>query len=123
LFDSEGSLPEWQTIGFKPVEPGEGTSHHIGGPISPLITLFSTIMEAHDARYTEDKDFVRTIAIPILGINTNEFDISRERSEELYQSGKRGRKSSSPLGTLSNMLTNIAGIRLQKRWVPNLEIN
>jgi NTE family protein len=89
LFDSEGSLPGWPTFGFKLVEPEEGKPHHIGGPISLLLALFSTMMEAHDARYIKDQDFIRTIAIPTLGIKTTEFDISRERSEALYQSGRK----------------------------------
>jgi len=89
LFDSEGSLPEWPTIGFKLVEPDEGKPNQIRGPISLLMALFSTMMEAHDARYIEDQDFVRTIAIPTLGIKTTEFNISRERSEALYQSGRQ----------------------------------
>jgi len=47
------------------------------------------MMEAHDARYIEEDQFVRTIPIPTLGIGTTEFDISRERSKELYQSGRQ----------------------------------
>jgi NTE family protein len=46
-------------------------------------------MEAHDARYIKEENFVRTLAIPTLGVQTTEFDISRERSEELYQSGRK----------------------------------
>jgi NTE family protein len=87
LFDSEGGEPEWPTIGFKLVEPDEGKPHNINGPVSMLTALFSTMMEAHDARYIEDKDFVRTVPIPTLGIKTTEFDITHERSEALYQSG------------------------------------
>ena len=89
LFDSEGSIPEWPTFGFKLVEPEEGTPHQVRGPISLLTALFSTMIEAHDARYIEDEQFVRTIPIPTLGVGTTEFDISRERSEALYQSGRQ----------------------------------
>jgi len=89
LFDSEGSIPEWPTFGFKLVEPEEGTPHQVRGPISLLTALFSTMMEAHDARYIEDEQFVRTIPIPTLGVGTTEFDISREKSEALYQSGRQ----------------------------------
>jgi NTE family protein len=45
------------------------------------------MMEAHDARYVDDKDFVRTIPIPTLGVQTTQFTLSRERSEALYWSG------------------------------------
>ena len=88
LFDSEGEVPEWPTIGFKLVEPEEGTPNNIRGPISLLGALFSTMMEAHDARYIKDENFIRTIPIPTLGVKTTEFDLSRERSEALYQSGR-----------------------------------
>jgi NTE family protein len=89
LFDSEEGLPEWPTIGFKLVEPDEGKPNSIRGPISLLTALFTTMMEAHDARHIKDKDFVRTVGIPTLGVKTTDFDISRERSEALYQSGRQ----------------------------------
>lgn len=88
LFDAEGGIPDWSTFGFKLVEPEEGTPHRVRGPVSLLAALFSTMMEAHDARYIEDAQFVRTIPIPTLGVGTTEFDISREKSEALYQSGR-----------------------------------
>jgi len=91
LFDSEGNVPEWPTFGFKLVEPDEGQEipHRVSGPISLLTALFSTMMEAHDARYIEDEQFSRTIPIPTLGVRTTEFDISKEKSEALYQSGRK----------------------------------
>jgi len=90
LFDTQGKAPEWPTFGFKLVEPEEekGVFHPIKGPISMLVALFSTMMEAHDARYIKDENFVRTIPIPTLGVKTTEFDISMDRSLKLYQSGR-----------------------------------
>lgn len=90
IFDSEG-IPDWPTFGFKLVEPEEKLEipHRIGGPISLLSGLFSTMMTAHDARYIRDEQFVRTIPIPTLGIGTTEFDVSKEKSEALYQSGRQ----------------------------------
>lgn len=90
LFDTEGEVPEWPTFGFKLVEPEQEHEipHHVRGPISLLTALFSTMMEAHDARYIKDEQFIRTIPIPTLGVGTTEFDISREKSEALYQSGR-----------------------------------
>jgi len=91
LFDTEGDVPEWPTFGFKLVEPEEAGQipNRVRGPISLLAALFSTMMEAHDKRYIKDEHFARTIAIPTLGVGTTEFDISREKSEVLYQSGRR----------------------------------
>ena len=90
LFDNEGSIPEWPTLGFKLVEPGEENPipHAVRGPIGLLTALFATMMEAHDARYIKDGHFVRTIPIPTLGVGTTEFDIPRDRSEALYESGR-----------------------------------
>ena len=89
LFDNEGAVPEWPTIGFKLVEPEEGAPNNIRGPISLIGALFSTMMEAHDARYIEDENFVRTIPIPTLGVKTTDFDLSRDKSEALYESGRK----------------------------------
>ncbi|MDO8568706.1 MAG: patatin-like phospholipase family protein [Dehalococcoidales bacterium] len=90
LFDTDGGEPGWPTIGFKLVEPEEQVevAHKVRGPISLLAALFGTMMEAHDARYIKDENFVRTIPIPTLGVGTTEFNITRERSEALYQSGR-----------------------------------
>jgi NTE family protein len=90
LFDTNGKVPEWPTFGFKLVEPEQKheIANQVRGPISLLTALFSTMMEAHDARYIKDEQFVRTIPIPTLGVGTTEFDISREKSEALYQSGR-----------------------------------
>ena len=89
IFDSE-STPDWPTFGFKLVEPESALEipHRINGPISMLTALFSTMMEAHDAQYIKDEQFVRTIPIPTLGVGTTEFNLSRERSEALYESGR-----------------------------------
>ena len=87
IFDDDSEEFPWPTFGYKLVEPDEGQPNDIKGPLSMLGALFSTMMEAHDARYIEDKDFVRTIPIPTLGIQATDFDISRERSEALYESG------------------------------------
>jgi NTE family protein len=90
LFDTPGVTTSWPTFGFKLVEPEtEGGYWNIKGPISLLTALFSTMMEAHDARYIKNMNFARTIAIPTLGIGTAEFDLSKERSEALYQSGRQ----------------------------------
>ena len=89
LFDTEGDVPEWPTFGFKLAEPDENVPHQIRGPISLLAALFSTMAGAHDARYIKDEQFKRTIPIRTLGVGTIDFDISREKSEALYQSGRK----------------------------------
>jgi NTE family protein len=95
LFDTDGEVPAWPTFGFKLVEPEQRNeiANDVRGPISLLTALFSTMMEAHDARYIKDEQFVRTIPIPTLGVGTTEFDISKEKSEALYQSGREAAKA------------------------------
>jgi NTE family protein len=88
LFDSVG-VPEWPTFGYKLVDPSEGRPHTVTGPLTLLSALFSTMMEAHDARYIEDKNFVRTICIPTLGVRTTEFDITPPQKDALYQAGRK----------------------------------
>jgi len=88
LFDCEGP-PPWPTFGFRLVEPEAGRSREIRGPVSFLAALVATMLEAHDARYIEDADFVRTIAIPTLGVGTVDFHLSREQAEALFEAGRR----------------------------------
>jgi len=88
IFDDPTIKNPHPTLGYKLVEPGEGKPNEITGPISLFSALFSTMMEAHDARYIKDHNFARTIPIKTLGVGTTEFDISREKSEALYQSGQ-----------------------------------
>jgi len=71
------------------VRQDEGAPHPVRGPISLLAALFSTMSEAHDARYVKDAEFVRTIPIPTLDVKTTDFSLSREKSEALYQSGRK----------------------------------
>jgi len=87
LFDDGTPDPPWPTIGYKLVEPSEGKPNTVRGPISLFAALFATMMEAHDARYIQDSNFVRTVPIPTLGVQTTEFDLSPERRDALYQSG------------------------------------
>ncbi|MES4785510.1 MAG: hypothetical protein C4294_06505 [Nitrospiraceae bacterium] len=90
LFD-EGQEPAWPTFGFKLVEPAEeveGVKHTINGPITMLAALFSTLMEAHDARYIAGQNFARTIAISTLDVRTTDFDITPQKSEALFKSGQ-----------------------------------
>jgi NTE family protein len=86
LFDSDAE-PAWPTFGFKLVDPSEGKHHEINGPLSMFGALFTTMMEAHDARYIEDASYVRTIGIPTTGVQSTDFDLSGARADRLYQSG------------------------------------
>ncbi|PZE22220.1 patatin-like phospholipase family protein [Paenibacillus xerothermodurans] len=77
------------TIGFQLVGRGANQPNKIAGPVTMMKALFSTMMDAHDERYIEDVNRFRTVKIPTLGVTTTQFDITAERSRELYQSGYR----------------------------------
>ncbi|HSM81604.1 MAG TPA: patatin-like phospholipase family protein [Nodosilinea sp.] len=89
LFDDGTSEPAWPTFGYSLVDPNQNQPHEVNGPISMLKALFSTMMEAHDARYIESRNFVRTIPIPSMGVQTTDFSLSEQQKHELYDSGRR----------------------------------
>ncbi len=98
LFDAE-DRPRFPTFGLLLVEPPTRTSvadRLSGAPgqvsrshsiIEYLKTIAQTLTEAHDRMHVEEADFARTIAIPTLGVRTTDFDLTRERATELYDSG------------------------------------
>ncbi len=51
--------------------------------------LFATMMEAHDRMYIENGAFARSIPIATKGVTATEFDLSKDRAEMLYQSGRQ----------------------------------
>lgn len=87
LFDRNEGPEQLPTIGFKLVGPNEGQPNNIRGPLSMLKAVVDTMMDAHDNRYIEDKNFARTIAIPTLGVRTTDFNITREKCRLLFRSG------------------------------------
>ncbi|MDF5715565.1 MAG: patatin-like phospholipase family protein [Rhizonema sp. NSF051] len=87
LFDDGTPDPAWPTLGYKLVDPDMDKPHDIRSPLSLFTAMFYTMMEAHDARYIEDKNFARSIPIPTVGVQTTQFDISLRKRDELYKSG------------------------------------
>jgi NTE family protein len=92
VLDDGSSQPAWPTLGYKLVDPQESRPHSIHGPLSLFGALFATMMEAHDARYIQEKDFARTIPIPTGDVRTTDFDISQEQVQWLYESGLKAAK-------------------------------
>lgn len=87
LFDGEKGPGRRPTIGFRLSGPHEGRPHDVTGPVSMLAALFNTMLEAHDNKFIEEEHSLRTITIPTAGVRTTDFNISREKTRELYQSG------------------------------------
>ncbi|NOU99365.1 patatin-like phospholipase family protein [Paenibacillus planticolens] len=76
-------------IGFQLVGKTETPTHKIKGPITMLEALFGTMLSAHDERYIEQKNRFRTVKIPTLGVGNTQFNLSKELSLSLYDSGYR----------------------------------
>jgi len=99
LFDSDGA-PAWPTFGLKLVEPDPRTPISerlpddvrarggIGAVVDYAKGLVATMTEFYDRLYLEKDTFVRTIAIPTLGISSTEFNLSRDQALQLYQAGR-----------------------------------
>ena len=89
LFDAAlGQTPRWPTYGFKLVEPDSGEPSASRLPHQYIMSLISTMMEAHDKAYINVRDFQRTVGIPTMGIQTTQFDLSDEDKILLLRAGQ-----------------------------------
>jgi len=94
ILDNGKPNPPWPTFGLKLVDRvrDNGQVHEepcrIRGPLSLCRAMFSTMMDAHDARYIQQKNFDRTIAIPTMGVRTTDFDLRPEKGETLRLAGQ-----------------------------------
>jgi NTE family protein len=100
LFDCPpGTPPAFPTFGMLLVAPGQaapllpaaqapGQVPKIGSDIDFLKAIAETMMEAHDRFYVDQANYARTIPIPTLGVQTTEFNISSDRAQALFSSGK-----------------------------------
>lgn len=86
IFDEE-HYPRWPTFGFRLVSKDEIEPHKIESPISMSTAIINTMLDAHDKKYIEEQDYVRTILVPNLGVKTTDFTITEERKEDLFYSG------------------------------------
>jgi NTE family protein len=90
LFDSR-STPRWPTFGYRlrGANPGK---MEIKGPLSLLIALVSTMLEAHDRRYIEEHDAARTIFIPVEDVKATDFQLTEKKRRQLVNYGKKEAK-------------------------------
>lgn len=89
IFDTDGT-PRWPTVGFRIVEgvPSK-TSTGKTDIVSYIFDIVNTMLDRNEDVYLADKDAVRTISIPSLGIKTTDFDITREEGLKLFKEGYR----------------------------------
>jgi len=73
-------------VGFCLVDDGETRPVH--GVLSMFVAIVETMLEARDKRYLEDEKLT-TVQIPTLGVQTCDFDLSRDKQEALYLAGRK----------------------------------
>lgn len=89
LFDTK-ETPRWPTFGFR--LSGPKRIHHpkkVKGLVDITLALFKTMMEAHDKRYIESHNAVRTIFITGIPVSVTQFGISKEEKLQLIELGKK----------------------------------
>ncbi len=89
LFDAEGDAePRWPTYGFKLLEPDSDKPSPSKWPHQFIMSLVSTMLDAHDKAYIDRANFDRTIGIPTMGIQTTQFDITDDDKNLLLRAGQ-----------------------------------
>lgn len=87
IFDSD-NIPRWPTFGFK-LSGGILNCNKKGNIsiISYITRLINNIIDKNHEAYLRSKDAVRTCYIPINYVEVTEFNISKEKCLELFNSG------------------------------------
>lgn len=89
LFDAKaGNTPQWPTYGFKLLEPDSDKPSPSKWPHQFIMSLVSTMLDAHDKAYIDQANYERTIGIPTMGIQTTQFDLTKEDKTLLLRSGQ-----------------------------------
>lgn len=87
IFDVDG-MPRWPTFGFRLWENSK-SRHNLGKTdiISYAIDVAGALLDRNEEIYLKDKDQIRTMNIPTLGVKTVQFNITGEMALKLYESG------------------------------------
>ena len=87
IFDVKG-IPRWPTFGFKftgnKSDPEASNKKDI---ISYLFNIIGSTLDRNEEVYLNDKDAVRTMTIPVLGIKSTQFSITKEQCSSLFNIG------------------------------------
>ncbi|KGM94551.1 phospholipase [Clostridium novyi A str. 4552] len=87
IFDVEG-VPKWPTIGMKLISDTSSFTAKGNEKFIPyLMDINRAMLNKNEEVYVTNKNWVRTIPIPTLGVNTTDFDIDKETSLKLFESG------------------------------------
>jgi NTE family protein len=87
IFDQEMNMKKKPVIGFQLVGRNDYQNRQITGPITMMQALIETMLGAHDERYIEKNNRIRTVKIPTMGIRSTQFELSTSSKKLLFQSG------------------------------------
>jgi NTE family protein len=87
IFDVQGK-PRWPTFGFRLWENSQ-SRYSLGKTdiISYALDVAGTLIDKNEEIYLKDRDQVRTMNIPTLGVGTVQFNITEDMALKLYNSG------------------------------------
>lgn len=87
IFDTK-DVPRWPTFGFNLVGEGESlTAQGKKDIFSYSLDIVSTMLNRNEDVYVREKDKVRTINIPTLGVKTTDFHMNKTTKEKLFKEG------------------------------------
>lgn len=87
IFDVDRK-PRWPTFGFRLLENNRSySSQGKNNLVQYSLDIISTVLDRNENVYLDDKNRVRTIDLPTLGVKTTNFNISESKAEDLYLSG------------------------------------
>ena len=85
--------PRWPTFGLNLINEEKNNPGDNNGFIPYLMDVVTTSLDTSEEVYFKSRDAVRIVNIPTLGINTVNFDITRQEMINLYNSGYNSAKS------------------------------
>jgi NTE family protein len=92
IFDTK-EKPLRPTIGFKLVDSNKSYSATSKMDfVSYLFDIVGTMIDKNEEIYVKDKDAVRTVFIPTLGVEATDFTISHDMKMKLFNSGYESAK-------------------------------
>lgn len=90
IFDTNDE-PKWPTFGLNLINEGQERFKSTG-PVSYMIDVIETSIFTNECAFFREEDFIRIINIPTLNIQANDFNITKEQKNALYESGYNSAK-------------------------------
>lgn len=90
IFDHKNSSRQRPILGIKLTDASDKSigPRKINNALDMFQALFSTMKQAHDARYISKNEKKDIIIVPVSNVGTVNFQLSQEKKEELIQSGR-----------------------------------